>query len=453
MIHPDKLPITQAMETMCPTVIGLLKETWGHTLSSYIRQVWQKPISCSSKIAIQSRERFYAALRIFSASQPINFEEARSEFDRYPILHTGPHCQLFVNDVDFNAALMSWMGCQQHQLKHAFILNSVTRTIQWSKQQGPAWLNLKHDVINLFDLTPKQMSKLSVCSSYPNLTYCLDHFTQYVTQSDSYEKKGVEKLLASIEPRKHDSFASAFTTSNQNLLTQCDHDQGIKPLIMNDQFTAILVAEHLRAPEGVIYQLIFSPHQRTKLNQLLHCSLQEKQYLFLKQSTEYFWGMRDNKIRALKIEGDFLKEVTTNPNKQLQIPFDYQSIYKALIEGQLIPNILLSFIVLCLMPQIRVLGGTRQIAYLPLIQKIFSGLLNPGVLEEHELIQELSSNDLNAWGTNFIRDELTPLEWLGRLPKGKELSSLSQYYLDKSVAQITQDLVIFKEHPTWKYMI
>lgn len=105
------------------------------------------------------------------------------------------------------------------------------------------------------------------------------------------------------------------------------------------------------------------------------------------------------------------------------------------------------------MPQIRVLGGTRQIAYFPLIQKIFCTLLNPDIPEEHELLQELLSNDLNAWGTNFIQDKLTPLEWLGRLPSGKEFSSLSTYYLNKSVAEITQELTIFKEHPTWKHMI
>ncbi|MCW8470492.1 hypothetical protein OQJ19_07470 [Fluoribacter gormanii] len=448
----DSFPITRAMETICPSVIADLKANWNDTLSSYIKQLWQKPISCVSPIARQSRAKFYSTLKLFFGSQPIYFEHAFSEFDRYPILQTGPHCQLYTNEIDFNAVLMSWIGSQLHQVKHMFILNSITRTLQWSKRQGPGWLNLKHDVINLFALTPKQMSKLSVCSPYPGLTYCRDNFTQYLNQSNDFERKGIEKLLTSIEPKKYEGFIPAFTLANQNLLRQCDHAQEIQPLILNDHFTSLLVAEHLRDPDGVIYHLIFSTKQRSKLKHLANLLMHEKNHVFLKQGTEYFWGVRNNKIRALRIEDNFLKEETNDISKQLKIPLAPQSICEALVNGQLIPNIFLSFIVLCLMPQIRVLGGTRQIAYLPLIQKIFSQLLNPDILEEREFLQELLSNDLNAWGTNFIQDTSTPLEWLGRLPQGKELSSLSTYYLDKSVAEITQELAIFKEHPLWKHM-
>lgn len=415
--------------------------------------MWQKPISCVSPLARQSRAKFYSALRLFFGSNYINFELAFSEFDRYPILQTGPHCQLYANEIDFNAILMSWMGSQLHQLNHMFILNSVTRTLQWSRQQGPGWLNLKQGVINLFALTPKQMSKLSVCSSYPRLTYCIDNFIQYLTQADSLEKKGIEKLLTTIDSNEYKGFIPAFTLSNRNLLTQCDHAQEVQPVILNDNFTSLLVAEHLRDPEGIIYQLIFSSKQRSKLNYLINLLMHEKSHLFLKQGTEFFWGVRDNKIRALRIVDNVFKEETTKLSKQLKIPLDPQSICEALINGQLIPNIFLSFLVLCLMPQIRVLGGTRQIAYLPLIQKIFGELLGPNVVDEQELLQEMLSNDLNAWGTNFIQDTSTPLEWLGRLSSGKELSSLSTYYLDKSVSEITQELTIFKEHPLWKYMI
>ncbi|MCW8469906.1 hypothetical protein OQJ19_04445 [Fluoribacter gormanii] len=449
----DSFPITRAMETICPSVIADLKANWNDTLSSYIKQLWQKPISCVSPIARQSRAKFYSTLKLFFGSQPIYFEHAFSEFDRYPILQTGPHCQLYTNEIDFNAVLMSWIGSQLHQVKHMFILNSITRTLQWSKRQGPGWLNLKKEAINLFALTPKQMSKLSVCSSYPGLTYCIDNFAQYLTQSDSCEKKGIEKLLTTIDSKEYKGFIPAFTLSNQNLLTQCDSAQEIQPLIMNDHFTSLLVAKHLSEPEGIIYQLIFSPEKRNKLKHSIASLMHEKNHVFLKQGTEYFWGVRNNKIRALKIVDNVIKEETTNLSKQLEIPLAPQSICEALINGQLIPNIFLSFLVLCLMPQIRVLGGTRQIAYLPLIQKIFGQILNPDVLEEREFLQELLSNDLNAWGTNFIQDNSTPLEWIGRLPAGKEFSSLSTYYLDKSVAEITQELAIFKEHQLWKHMI
>lgn len=452
MKKTDSLFIAAAMKKICPRVLIQLEKHWDNTLASYIQEIWQTPVSCSSKIAIQSRTKFYAALKLFFIEQPLHFERIFSEFERYPILQTGPHCQLYTNSIDFNAFLMSWMGSQLHQLNYTFILNSVTRTLQWGKQEGPGWINLKHKKINLFNLPSKKMSRMSVCSRFPNLTYHLDNLTNYVTESE-HEKKGVEKLLGSIHQNEYEGFIPAFTLSNKNLIKRCDINQRINTLIMNDHFTSILVAEHLKDSEGIIYNLIFSSQQRNKLNQIISSLKKDPSSLFLKQGTEYFWGLRDNKIRALKIEGKHLIENTEHLNKQIKIPFNQQAICKALLKGQLIPNIFLSFLVLSIMPQIRVLGGTRQIAYHPLIQKIFCTFLSAEIPAEKELLEELLSNQLNIWGANFIQSNVTPLEWLGRFPEGKELPHISTHYLNKSIAETTQNLIIFKDHPLWKQII
>lgn len=445
--------IFAAMENICPSVANHLQRHWHDKVSTYLSMLWQKPISCSSVIATQARAQFYAALKLFFASQPIDFARVFSEFERYPILQTGPHCQLYVNQVDFNALMMSWMGAKLHRLNHIFVLNSITRTVQWTKNQGPGWLNLRHDTLNVFDLTPKKMSQLSVCAPYPDLTFNLEKLSSYLNHTEDSEKKGLEKLMEAIQPKTYGSFIQAFTLANYNLFTQADRVHEIKPLLMNDYFSSLLVANHVLDEQGIIYKLIFSTYFRSKLKQIIHSMQQNKHHLFLKQGTEYFWGVRDNKIRALKITDNYFLEESKNPNKQLKIRLDSQSLYQALINGVLIPNIFLSFLVLSLLPQIRVLGGTRQIAYFPLIQKIFNELLDPNIQEEQELRQEILNNDLNAWGTNFIQGETTPLQWLGLLPQGKELSTLGDNYLNQSVANSTNKLIIFKEHPTWKHLI
>jgi hypothetical protein len=446
-------PFFIAMQGICPGVAKNLKSFWEDNLASYIKQIWQKPISCSSPLAVQARSKFYDALNQFFDSQSIDLNQVRSEFQRYPILQTGPHCPLYVNEIDFNAVLFSWMGSQLHHIKHALILNSMTRTVQWSKEQGPGWLNLRYTNIKLFDLSPKTMSKLSVCSPVFHVRYNKNGFEHYLKQITTAEQKGLEKLGTVISSRNYENFICLFTKTNQDLLAGCDQAQEVKPLIINDRLTALLVAEHIREQEGIIYQLIFSPKKRNQLKQLIEDLKKEKQHLFLKQRTDYFWGVRDNRIRALLIEGDFLKEDSKGSDKQILIPLKAHSICKALAEGQLIPNIFLSMLVLGLMPQIRLLGGTRQIAYLPLIQRVFCALLDDKIPQERALKQELLSNDLNAWGTNFIRHERTPLECLGHLPAGKEYSLLGQYYLNHSLSYLTQSLSVFKEHPLWNCMI
>ena len=163
--------------------------------------------------------------------------------------------------------------------------------------------------------------------------------------------------------------------------------------------------------------------------------------------------MRDNKIRALIIYNGFLLEEINDEEKKIKIPFNPEAIYSALYEGRLIPNIFLSFIVLSLMPQIRVIGGTRQIAYFPLIQHLFCELLDKNIPVEDDLREELQTNKLNTWGTYLIRHTLTPLQWLGKLPAGNELASLSDYYLNQPLSDVTQQLAIFKDHPKWKHFI
>lgn len=453
MKNQHVLSIFQMMGNICPSIGAHISAAWDNTLSAYIHQVWQKPISCTSKIAMQSRKAFYAALRKTAKQQGIDCEQALAEFERYPVLQTGPHCQLYTNAVDFNAALTSWMGSKLHNLNYTVILNSVTRTMQWEKKQGPGWLNLKHDDICLFDLSPKKMSKLSVCASHLEPSFNINNLTSYLQKPSSTEKKGLEKLLKLIPTEKCDDFISAFTLTNQALLNQCDENQDVRALIIDDRFTAMVVSEHLRNPHSFVYKLIFSVNLQTHLERLLSSKLHEKQHLFLKPSTDYFWGLRDNKIRRLKITNNCLQEDIAEHNKPIKIPMESGAICEALNSGILLPNIFLSFLVLSLLPQIRVIGGTRQIGYFPLIQEIFSRLLDTDVFEENELLQELKENDLSAWGTNFIQDEVTPLEWLGYLPKGKEFSILSKHYCDMSIAEVTKELSIFKNHPIWKHAI
>ena len=445
--------VFQAMERICPSVAHDLQMNWSHKLSDYIDQVWKSPPSCQSAISITARQTFYSALRRFPLLQKIDHDTAIAEFDNAPILQTGPHCQLFVNDIDFNALLFSWMGSRHHNLNYTFILNSATRTLQWSKSCGPAWLNLSSSSINLFGMSPKKMSKMSVCAPSTPITYRKELIENNLSQIAQEEQEGLIKLFSVINPTPYPNMISAFTSPNLELINKCDIKGEVSPIILNDYFTSYVVAEHLQQTDGIIYKLLFTEQKRIKLNSLIEGLKNTPERTFLKESTQYFWGMRDNKIRALIIYNGFLLEEINDEEKKIKIPFNPEAIYSALYEGRLIPNIFLSFIVLSLMPQIRVIGGTRQIAYFPLIQHLLCELLDKHIPVEDDLREELQTNKLNTWGTYLIRHTLTPLQWLGKLPAGNELASLSDYYLNQPLSDVTQQLAIFKDHPKWKHFI
>lgn len=452
-MNSNVFSIFSAMEKVCPSVARRLQVSWQLNLRDYIDQIWAAPPSCQSEISVNARRAFYSAFRQFPASQNIDYVKAIAEFDAAPILQTGPHCQLFVNEIDFNALLFSWMGSKLYQLNYAFILNSATRTLQWSKGCGPAWLNLQNDNINLFGMSPKKMSRLSVCAPSISMTYQKSTFDHQLLKALPEERDGLIKLFSVIDSAPYPDVISAFTLPNLALIKNCDQKSEVQPVILNDHFTAYVVAEHLKDSEGIISNLLFSSNKREQLNGLIEELKKTPQHIFLTQGTQFFWGMRDNKIRPLMIIDDFLIEVTAGKDNMIKIPFTPEDLCSALYNGQLIPNIFLSFLVLSLMPQIRVLGGTRQIAYFPLIKNLFCELLDKNNSVEAELFEELQSNSLNVWGTNFIRHTFTPLQWLGQLPAGKELACLTDFYLNQSIAEITQQLMVFKDHQKWKHLI
>jgi hypothetical protein len=168
---------------------------------------------------------------------------------------------------------------------------------------------------------------------------------------------------------------------------------------------------------------------------------------FLPGGTLHFWGVRDRRVRKLVVEDERLVE-SERPHG-LSIPLDRLHLRAALLDGTLLPNLFLLFLVLAILPRVRAVGGLRQVGYVPIFQSVLLAALDASSPDERELADELIRCE-NGWGTRVIDETLPVLDQLARLPEADILPQLYRHYRQRTLADATRDLMVIGENPRWR---
>ena len=164
---------------------------------------------------------------------------------------------------------------------------------------------------------------------------------------------------------------------------------------------------------------------------------------WIRQTTEFFWGLADGRIFPLRLKDGVLSGGTSPP---LHVRFDPQSIAAALRQRKLLPNLLITFLVISILPGIRVLGGCRQTVYYPLMRYIVATALDPS--DDRELFDALRA-DVRAgvWGHRVLRPDdgypLREFEGCG------DMSELAARYGNCSLEEASGNLASFTGDPIW----
>jgi hypothetical protein len=168
---------------------------------------------------------------------------------------------------------------------------------------------------------------------------------------------------------------------------------------------------------------------------------------FLPNATDYFWGIREQRVRKLVLENGQLIE----PDKPhgLSIPFERPHLRQALLDGVLLPDLFLTFLVLAILPRVRVVGGLRQIGYVALFHSILLAALDETAPEERDLAAELQVRE-NAWGTRVIDEKVSVREQLADHPEGALFADLLRQYRSRTLAEATDNLRLVRENARWR---
>lgn len=213
-------------------------------------------------------------------------------------------------------------------------------------------------------------------------------------------KNELEQLLANIYT--HPSvlsctlFSEQITKTNYMLWKQIMKDYPKAPnLIYIEQeniVNKLLLNYHLDQ-KTMIHKLLFTPKYHKLIKKYFDgilCGFSEEK----KTGTYLFWALpKGQKYRVqLWKKGNVLE----TEDGSYKIELTPEGIRNAIINKELIPSTLMSFILLAFYYGVRLIGGSNQTTYLTQMKEAFMNMQNEaGDLESHEFARDVSTTDLS----------------------------------------------------------
>ena len=345
--------------------------------------------------------------------------------------------------ITFDALLLAWLGAVENGLSAFFGFMGTTMTMETVGQEGPGWLDVGDDKVNLFGMGRHKLCRKSVCAAGP---VSLNKRALEAVGDETDASRWLGTLLAS-QDKVFATAADALTELNGDLVADWDRSGMVRPVFIDDRLAASAMARHLDDDGSLLSRLLFEPARRQRLDHALQEAASGPFGRFLPNATDYFWGIREERVRKLVLENGRLIE----PDRPhgVSIPFERLHLRQALLDGVLLPNLFLMFLVLAILPRVRVVGGLRQIGYVALFHSILLAALDENAPEERDLAAELQVRE-NAWGMRVIDEQISVREQLAGLPEGALFPDLLRQYRLRTFAETTDDLKLVRENARWR---
>ncbi|MDX8454332.1 hypothetical protein RFM98_16355 [Mesorhizobium sp. VK9D] len=437
--------ILAVLSLLCPEVVRDIEQNWNASVSDYARHLWRPVARPASGPAIAARSILREALheRLDVIMRPEEIGKALEEFEHRPVIQSGLHCLLLMDRITFDAVLLAWLGAVENGLSAFFGFMGTTMTMETVGREGPGWLDVGYDKINLFGLGRHKLCRKSTCAAGP---VSLNTRALEAVGDETDVSRWLGTLLAN-QDKVFGTAADALTALNEDLIANWDRSGMALPVFIDDRLAAAAMARHLEHDDSLLSRLLIEPARRQRLDSALQEAVSSPFGRFLPNATDYFWGIREERVRKLVIRNGHLVE----PDRPhgLSIPFERLHLRQALLDGVLLPNLFLMFLVLAILPRVRVVGGLRQIGYVALFHSILLAVLDENAPEERDLAAELQVRE-NAWGMRVIDEKISVREQLAGQPQGALFPELLRQYRLRTFAETTDDLRLVREDARWR---
>jgi len=447
---PDPTPappaeILAVLSLLCPEVVRDIEQNWNAPVSEYARHLWRPVARPASTPAIAARSILRDVLqqRLGAVMQPEEAAKAIDDFEHRPVIQSGLHCLLLMDRITFDALLLAWLGAVENGLSAFVAFMGTTMTMETVGREGPGWLDVGDDKINLFGMGRHKLCRKSTCAAGP---VSINKRALEAVGDETDARSWLGTLLAS-QDKVFGTAADALTELNEDLFANWDRSGRALPIFIDDRLAASAMARHLDHEDSLLARLLTQPARRQRLDHALQEAASGPFGRFLPNATDYFWGIREERVRKLVLENGRLIE----PDRPhgVSIPFERLHLKQALLDGVLLPNLFLMFLVLAILPRVRAVGGLRQIGYVALFHQILLAALDETALDERELAAELQVRE-NAWGMRVIDEQISVREQLASLPEGALFPDLLRQYRLRTFAETTEDLKLVRENARWR---
>ncbi|WP_132047081.1 hypothetical protein [Curtobacterium sp. PhB136] len=341
------------------------------------------------------------------------------------VLQTGPHHRPALDDDYFPTLVMSSIGqaATRHALNIMFNCSSVT--LEERARRGPGWLRMAGEPPTKVFATPRRMlakRSMAVASEPLGLTdEFVETLTRFGTAPNSREPDAAREMIA---------------RSNREIITRTDADLGTTTLLFQEPLVTQMIIEHLETDS--LLRRLLTDGRLSSLGAALH-RLDGPLASFLPLGTDLFWAVSRGRVRPLRLR----------PERQLGNPettweLNPASVVRGLQSGTLVPGLLLCFLVLSLLPVLRVIGGAYQIAYHQLFQEAFLDQLDESRSDERDLADAIREAVLVGWGHNVVAENPVARGF------ARDASAAYDRIGDESVFEASAGFAAFQNDVLWR---
>ncbi|WP_246705650.1 hypothetical protein [Rhizobium sp. P40RR-XXII] len=431
----------QVRETLSYLMPGL-EPFWALPLKDYARAVYHIESArggCSHRDEAMARfKKLVKRTALRSGADRESAENASRQIAASPVIQTGPHCHLLIEPDAFYTHLFSILGLSAYACRWHVCYSASTVKFVESAKKGPGWLRLDGDSVNVFGLSRSQMDPYSICGFNGPYRFLLSD-----QKGGGPANAAAARLKAILPDAEFPSAAEAIKAANQ-FLWQRAFPPSIRLLQFDDIDVADLVAEHFEdAASWLSTRLTGDGLFAERLLQTLDQLNAGPWAGWIRQTTDFFWGLAEGRIFPLRLNNGVL---TSRSSPAFNVRFDPQTLAASLRQRQLVPNLLIAFLVISILPGIRVLGGCRQVVYYPLMRYLIASALERS--DDHHLFDVLSADVRpGVWGHRVLRpDEGYPfLEF----ERSGNMSDLAARYGCCSLNKASGNLESFSGDPIW----
>lgn len=329
-----------------------------------------------------------------------NAARLAAEIEAFPVLQTGPHLHLLIEPDAFFTHLFSMMGLRSRDA--GGYLSYACSTVKFTERsrKGPGWLMLDGQPVNVFGLSRREMIPYSILAERGPCQFRLRPAEGTWQSADAIDE--LWQVLPRIE---FSSAATAIKSANQNLW-QRYFDRRLPFLQLDDCDVAGLVIAHLEDPGSWLTSTFLAdPKLPVIMLRAIDRLASTPWRGWLRNATHFFWGNDDGGLYPLLLDDGILRPADDQGEG---IAFTAEALTKALAAKRIIPNLFLVFMVIAILPGIRVLGGSRHAVYYPLMRYAFCAALVDTGADDELLRSLLHDKRPGAWGHRVIDGAAEP---------------------------------------------
>ncbi|MER9722507.1 MULTISPECIES: hypothetical protein [unclassified Mesorhizobium] len=361
------------------------------------------------------------------------------DFQRRRVLQTGPHLFLLLEPEAYYTHIFSLLGLSAHGCSTYVSYAVSTVNLVEKPRKGPGWITVDGKPVNVFGLSRSRMIGYSLLAGPGPYRFELLP-TEPSTGGDALT------LLRSLLPKtQFERPAHAIKAANLILWPKMFGGR-FAFLQIDDEDVADLVANHLSEENSWLrMRLLEDPKFASNILAGLDGLASGPWSGWLARGTDFFWFYENGKRRPLRLIAGELIDPATGMKVAC---FTAPDILERLANRSLVPNLLLMFLVLSILPGVRALGGSYQPIYYPLMRYVVCRALKAAGVDE-DLRQALANEDIpGAWGHRVIECDDDPLE-LFLNGRNRGLIGLIDRLGDISFAEACGSMKGFVTDPSW----